>query len=413
MQDLYLVLASIGGLVLALSLATGILRSRAYLPGEPILAVLFGIAVGPRGLDVLRVSAVVEPLPFVEDLALVTVAFAVTSIALRLPVAYFRRRAASMAVLLGPGMVAMWLASSLATYWLLEVRFWVAALVGATVTPTDPVLANSIVVGETASRNIPNRLRYLLSAEAGANDGGAHPIVFLAILVLAHPVDAALAEWTTRTVLLEVLAGIGLGLVGGGGVGRFERRVSQMDLTDETSVFTVTVALTFAVVGVAELAGVNGILAVFAAGLAYNWQADPEDEAEEQRVEEVFNRLFTIPVFVFFGATLPWSGWASLGWRGPALVVAVLLLRRLPMMLALRPAIRPLDRPAAALFVGWFGPIGIAALFYATLAVRETGIELVWPVVSLVVAGSILVHGGTSTLFTAWYGRLEDDEEWW
>lgn len=83
------------------------------------------------------------------------------------------------------------------------------------------------------------------------------------------------------------------------------------------------------------------------------------------------------------------------------------------MILALRSVVRPLDRPVATLFVGWFGPIGVAALFYATLAVRETGIETVWVLASLVVAGSVLVHGATATVLTFRYGRLGDDAEWW
>ncbi|MGM0606190.1 MAG: cation:proton antiporter [Halobacteriota archaeon] len=396
---------------MALSLAAGTLQSRGYLPAESILAVLFGIAIGPHGFGILPQSVLSNPLFFIEQLALVTVAFAVTSIALRLPATYFRRHAVSMAALLGPGMLVMWLASGFVTYALLPVPFWVALLIGAAITPTDPVLANSIVVGETAAQNIPERIRFLLSAEAGANDGWAHPFVVLAILLLTQPLDVALATWTTETILLEVLGAIGFGLAVGAGVGRLEDWLSNLGLMEETSVLTVTVALTFTVLGSAELLGFNGILAVFAAGITYNWQSDPQDEVKEQQVEEVFNRLFTIPVFVIFGMVLPWSEWTALGLQGLALVVAVLLVRRLPMVFALRPAIRPLNHPADTLFVGWFGPIGITALFYATLAVRETGSEIVWTVASLVVAGSILAHGATSTLFTLRYGKLMGDAE--
>jgi hypothetical protein len=96
-----------------------------------------------------------------------------------------------------------------------------------------------------------------------------------------------------------------------------------------------------------------------------------------------------------------------------ALVAGILAFRRLPMVVALRRFVPPLDHPEATAFVGWFGPIGVAALFYATLAVRETGIELVWPVVSLVVAGSILAHGVTATPITVWYGGREEDTGTW
>jgi len=411
MLDLYLMLALIGGLTLALSLAAGTLQSWRYLPSESIFAVLFGIAVGPHGFGIPQLSILSNPLFFIEQIALVTVAFAVTSIALRLPATYFRRHAVSMAALLGPGMLVMWLASGFVTYALLPVPFWVALLIGAAITPTDPVLANSIVVGETAAQNIPERIRFLLSAEAGANDGGAYPFVVLSIFLLAQPLDSALATWATETIPLEVLGAIGFGLAVGAGVGQLEDWLRNFGPMEETSMLTVTVALTFMVLGSAELLGFNAILAVFAAGFTYNWQSDPQDEAKEQQVEEVFNRLFTIPVFVIFGMVLPWSEWASLGWRGFALVVAVLLVRRLPMMFALRPAIRPLNSPADTLFVGWFGPIGITYLFYATLAAQETGSEIVWTAVSLVVTGSILAHGATSTLFTLWYGQLAGDAE--
>lgn len=106
---------------------------------------------------------------------------------------------------------------------------------------------------------------------------------------------------------------------------------------------------------------------------------------------------------------LPLSAWVALGWSGAALVVAVLLLRRLPVIFALRGALGPLDRDA--LFVGWFGPIGVAAVFYATLAVRHTGDRRVWVVDSLLVAGSVVAHGATATPLTLWFGRAERDEE--
>lgn len=413
MSDLNVALAAIGGLTLALSLGTAYLRNREYLPSEPILAVGFGVLLGPHGVDAFGLSAWGEPIPIVGEVARFTVALAVTSIALRLPENYFGRRLRSMATLLGPGLLVMWLISGLLTYAFLPVPFPVAMLVGAIVTPTDPVLANSIVVGGTAKRHIPKRIRFLLSGEAGANDGGAYPLVFLAILLLGGSTDAPLAEWATRIVLRDVLGAIAIGLLIGGGIGRMERWSSEREYLEGTSVFTITVALTFTVLGVVAGLGLNDILAVFVAGIAYNWQADPRDEAREQRVEEVFNRLFTIPIFVLFGTVLPWTDWLALGWRGPALVVCVLILRRIPMVIALRSAITPLDRPAATLFVGWFGPIGIAAILYATIALHETGIEYVWTVVSLVVAGSILAHGATSTVLTHRYGRLDDDEDRW
>lgn len=402
-----------GVIVLLLGLGAGLLMSRNYFPSEPILAVFFGIIIGPHGVGVLQLTRLGEPLLVLEYIAQFTVALAIMSIALRLPPEYFSARARSLATILGPGMVTMWLASSLVAYVALAVGPLIALLIGAIMTPTDPVLANSIVVGETAKRNIPVRLRYLLSGEAGINDGVAHLFVFLPLLTLRHPFDVALTEWIVYTLLWEVLSAILLGFIIGAGIGRSEQWESSKDFLEEASLLTITVALTFTVLGVVELVGGIGILAVFVAGVAYNWQADPEDEEAEERIQEVINRLFTYPIFVLFGMVIPWSGWIELGWRGPVLVGGVLLFRRLPMVLTLRPFISSLDRSEATLFVGWFGPIGVAAVFYATLARAESGVEVAWIAGSLVVFGSILVHGLTSTVGTHWYGRTGDADESW
>jgi sodium/hydrogen antiporter len=61
------------------------------------------------------------------------------------------------------------------------------------------------------------------------------------------------------------------------------------------------------------------------------------------------------------------------------------------------------------LFLGWFGPIGAAALYYAAFSYRETGIEAAWTVGSLVICVSLLVHGVSATPFTKLYGRLPKD----
>jgi sodium/hydrogen antiporter len=107
------------------------------------------------------------------------------------------------------------------------------------------------------------------------------------------------------------------------------------------------------------------------------------------------------------GMALPWEGWLELGWGGLLLVAAVLLLRRLPAVLALRPLLGSLrSRGKDVLFLGWFGPIGTAVLYYAAFSYRETGIEAAWIVGSLVICASVVVHGVSATPLTKLYGRL-------
>lgn len=136
--------------------------------------------------------------------------------------------------------------------------------------------------------------------------------------------------------------------------------------------------------------------------------SDAKESQEE--IQEAISRFFDLPIFVLLGMTIPWEGWNGLGWSGLLLVAAVLLLRRLPAVLTLRPLLGPLRKGYAVLFLGWFGPVGAAALYYAAFSLRETGIEEVWTVGSLIICASVMVHGVTATPLTKLYGRSIQDQ---
>ena len=105
----------------------------------------------------------------------------------QLPSRYLRTEWRSLALLLGPGMCAMWVTSSLLCWALVPGLPIVSALaLGACVTPTDPVLSNSIVKGKFADKNIPRELQRIIIAESGANDGLGYPFLFLPLYLLKY-----------------------------------------------------------------------------------------------------------------------------------------------------------------------------------------------------------------------------------
>lgn len=405
MSSVNVLLGVFGVSILVLSLGVGLLKGKSYLPTQPLIAVAVGILVGPDLLGWVHLSSWGDPTAILEQVARLTIAFSVMAAALRIPRTYFSDQLEAMASLLSVGQVAMALVSGLLSYWLLGLPFWVGMLVGAIVTPTDPVIASTIVNGETAKNNIPARLRHLLSAESGANDGGAYPLVFLAILVIEHPVGRALSQWVSHTLLWDVGFAVLAGIAIGAAAGKIQEWALKNDVLNSTPLTTVTISLALIVLGVVHLTGSDGILAVFAAGLAFNRVAPGDPETEQEEATDTIERLFTIPVFILFGTVLPWSEWLALGWGGVALVVGVLLFRRLPMVFALRRFIPSIERSADAALAGWFGPIGVAAIYYATLAHHEIGSSEPWVVGSLIVAGSVLAYGVTTTVGTHYYGR--------
>ncbi|MDP9475387.1 MAG: cation:proton antiporter [Actinomycetota bacterium] len=403
MSTLNIALLTVGGVVLLVGLFSEPLK-RSIL-SVPLVCLSAGVLLGPAVLGVLDPADWGNQAIILEQAARLTIAISLMGIALRLPSGYPLRRWRPLAVLLGPVMVLMWLASGLLAFLVLGVPFWAAMLIGAVITPTDPVVSSTIVQGDLAEKNLPARVRHLLSGESGANDGLAYPLVFLSILMLQHPPGEALTEWLVRVLVWEVGAAVVLGALMGYGAGKLLDLAQSRGYVTQPSYLAYTLALSLAVLGSTRLLGTDGILAVFAAGVALNVAVETANATEEERVQEAVNRFFVMPVFVLLGLALPWAEWADLGWKGLVLAALVLLLRRLPWVLASIPLIPRASGARDGLFLGWFGPIGVAALFYATLAEHQAGMHEAWVVGSLVISVSVLVHGMSAAPLTRLYGR--------
>ena len=406
MSELYVSLAAVGGLLLLLGMLGGLLKERTPV-SEPLIALLAGVLIGPAVFGLLDLANLGDETLILEQAALLTLGVALVGVALRLPVGYSSRNWPLLVVLLGIVMPLMWIASGLIVYLVLGLPFWVCVLIGAIITPTDPVVASSIVSGGVAERNLPEPLRCAISAESGFNDGLALPFVVLPVLVLTRPSGEVLGYWLTHTILLEIVAGAALAAVIGYAAGKTLRWAEKRETMEHTSLLTVSLALSLTVLGVTELLHLNGVLAAFVAGIVFNFAGSSDAKESQEEIQEAISRFFDLPIFVLLGMALPWKEWLELGWTGLLLVAAVLLLRRLPTVLALRPLLGPLrSKGRDVLFLGWFGPVGAAALYYAAFSLRETGIEAVWTVGSLVISASVLVHGVTATPLTKLYGKI-------
>jgi NhaP-type Na+/H+ or K+/H+ antiporter len=412
LQQLNLALVLIGGVVLLLGLFSNLIK-RFYL-SEPLVAMVVGIILGPVVSGLIHVNEWGNSQALLEQTARLTLAIGLMGVALRLPRDFLTRYWRPIAVLLGVVMVLMWVISGLLTYAVLAVPFWVAMLLGATVTPTDPVLASTIVTGRIAERDLPQQLRDVLSSESGANDGLAYLFVFLAIYALTYPAGEIVQHWLTTILLREVFGGLVFGFLLGYGSGHILRWAESKRTIGMTSFLAYTLALALVALGVSYLIGSDGLLAVFVAGAAFSLTVrEEEKERHEHRehFQEAVNRFFILPVFVLFGMALPWQDWLGLGWGGIGLACLVLLLRRLPAVLTLNWALGSVRGLKNALFIGWFGPIGVAAIYYATLSQRLMQNNQIWVVASLIVFASIIIHGLTSTPLTALYGKYVIDNK--
>ena len=393
----------LGGLVLALGLGSKWLE-KTPAPAT-LLALLAGVALGPGALGLVDPAALGERPLILEHAARLTLGIGLVSVALRIPKRYPRRHRREMLVLVGLGMVLMWAASTAVVYAVLGLPLWLAALIGAVVTPTDPIAATPIVTGPVAEENLPERLRHAISFESGANDGLGYLFVFLPFLLLTRPAEEAASHWLLHTLLWEVGVATVLGLALGYASARLLQAAERRDLIMDDWRLVYTVAMALVAIGVGRLIRSDEVLMVFAAGAAFAQVIGAEDRKDEERGQEAVNRFFSIPIFALLGTAIPWGRWVDLGWEGVLLVAALLLLRRPPVLLLLRPLLPSVKRLDDALYLGWFGPIAVAAIYYGTLMEHRLGEPVVWDVVSLVVCASVLVHGLTAAPLTRLYGR--------
>ncbi|WP_301663061.1 cation:proton antiporter domain-containing protein [Methanoculleus frigidifontis] len=404
---LNLALVVVGGFVIITGLVSRQLRS--WDIPVPLLAFLIGVLMGPAVFGLFRLPSGVD-LPLVlEEAARLTLGIGLMGVAFRIPRGFFHRERRPLAALLGPGMLIMWLSTTILVYVLLRFPFPVCLLIGAIVTPTDPLVASSIVTGHVARSNLPDRLRNLISSESGANDGLAFLFVLLSVLIVQDVAPSALLDAMIYVVLWQVgVAGLSGALIGYG-AGRLLLWAETRKTIERRSVLAYAIALAFATLGALRLMDVDGIFGVFVAGIVFSAVleagAGKEQEARAKEILEAVNYFLVVPMFVIFGIVVPWQDWLSFGWPAALLVVTILLFRRLPMLLSFRSLLWEENRVLNALFMGWFGPIGVSAIFYAGFAAGRTGLATLWPLVSLVVAASIVVHGLTATPLTLLYGR--------
>jgi sodium/hydrogen antiporter len=403
------IILALGALILVLGLPSRLL-ARSPLPPE-LAALGIGVLLGPAALNVVNVEAMGDRPHIIETLARLALGVGLVGVALRVPREYPRREWREIAVLILLGMPLMW-AMSTAVIWLVAgVPFLVAALIGAMVTPTDPIGASPVVTGELAETHLPGRVRHVISFESGANDGLSYLFVFLPLLLLTREAGVALHHWLLHTFLWEVGAGTLLGLFIGWAAAWLLHVAERADAIEGDWRLVYTVALALAAVGLGRAVHVDELLVAFAAGAAFVQVVSEHEREEEEHGQEAVNRFFAVPLFAIIGTLIPWEGWFRLGWSAPLLVLGILLLRRPPVLLALRPLLPNLHALRDVLFVGWFGPIAIAALYYASHAATHFDEPVVWDIVTLLIVASTIVHGSTAAAGTLMYGRASTREQ--
>lgn len=423
----HLVYIILGGFTSLFMLCSSIIKERMYI-GEATVATICGLIFGPHAANLINPqswgSVDIVTIEF-SRIVLVVQCFAV---GVELPKFYMERHWKSVVFLLLPVMTFGWLVTSLFVWWMIPPLNWLESLViAACVTATDPVLASSVVGKGKFAKRVPKHLRDLLSAESGCNDGMAFPFIYLSLYLIQDKQSAKEVSfhWIVYTILYECIFGAVYGFLIGYIARHGIKFAEHHDLIDRESFLVFYFVLALFCAGSGSILGVDDLLVGFSAGVGFSNDGWFGHQTEESHVSNVIDLLLNLTYFVYLGTIIPWEMFndTEIGlsaWRLTIIAIFVILFRRIPIMMVLKPLIPDIKTWREALFAGHFGPIGVGAIFVAIMARAELESEkpvplselpspdaehytlliLVWPIVTFLVVASIIVHGSSVAVFT-------------
>ncbi|GAB3536182.1 cation:proton antiporter [Arthrobacter tecti] len=374
------------GLSFAVVLLAGVLiseRASRTVISTAVLFLLAGFLLGQGVLDVITVESGDPVVLILSELALFSVLF---TDGMRVGLRDLRAawRLPGRALVLGLPLTL--LVTAVLAHYVAGLPWLESFLLGAVLSPTDPVFASAIV----GRKEVPGRLRHLLNVESGINDGLALPIV-LVLLAIAGGTDAG--GWQlTEEILLGIIVGVVIPLL----VLALERLPFLSAERHLEPLVTVSIGLLVLTICTATHA--NLFLGAFAAGVTIA-TVRPEFRDEFEQFGELVTELLKLAAILVFGALItpaflfeeiPFAGWLFA-------LLALLVARPLALLASFVGTNLPRGQRIAAM---WFGPKGFASVVYGLL-VLQSGIEFadqVFHLAALAIVLSILAHSSTDVL---------------
>ena len=396
-MDLLSIAIITAGLLLY-SLVSG--RLRGTIITAPLVFTLFGLAVGEGGFNIARISVGHSAIHIVAELTLVLVLF---TDAARIDFSRLRRDHNLPVRMLLIGLpLAIAGGTLLAVQFFPSFLFWEAALLAALLAPTDAALGQAVV----SAQAVPVRIRQAINVESGLNDGIALPAVLLfAALASAESAASGAGDWFRFGIMqltLGPLTGIAVGYLGA----RLLDTAAERGWVSESFQGIGILSLAVFIYVAAELIGGNGFIAAFIGGLVFGNTIRHPCTFLFEFMETEGQLLMLITFLVFGAALLP----EALEHAEPIFflyaILSLTIIRMIPIALSL---LGTGLRAPSQLFLGWFGPRGLASILFVLLILEESQLphrEELLSITVITVALSILLHGLTAAPFARIYGSL-------
>ena len=382
----------LGVLLVVGALASGLAR-RSFL-SLTALFVLAGFALGQGALGVLHFHARSS---FVDQLAVVALVVILFRDGLEVDSEMLQThwhlplRKLVLAMPLTAGVV------TISARLLTDLSWSECLLLGALLSPTDPILSSSVVTNP----RVPRVVRHSLNLESGLNDGLALP----AVLTFAAALSGGHFVWW-KFVLQNVAVGFGTGLVVGFVASTLLPRRSR--LSDEIPAHQKALyglGVAFAAYGLAVLPPRgNGLIAVYVTAIVVGIKR-PDIRGYFSPQSDDLVEIVKLGIFVVFGSVLTLHGLFDDGWAAVAVAAITLLVAR-PVGVFAALAGTATDRVTRG-FMAWFGPKGVSTMTFSLLVLGErvsAGVRI-FNLAALTVLCSIIAHGLTDTPGAEWFAR--------
>lgn len=391
-------IAIISAGLLLYSLISG--RLRGTFITAPLVFTVFGLAAGAGGVNIVSIRVGHSAIHLVAELTLILVLF---TDAARIDFTRLRRDHNLPVRMLLIGLPLTIAGGVLFAVQLFpSLLFWEAALLAALLAPTDAALGQAVV----SAKAVPVRIRQAINVESGLNDGIALPAVLLfAALASAEHATSGVGDWIRFGVLqltLGPLTGIALGYLGA----RLLDAAAERGWVSSSFQGIGILSLAIFTYVAAELIGGNGFIAAFVGGLVFgNTIRHPCTFLFE--FMETEGQLLMLITFLVFGAALLPEG---LEHATPVYflyaVLSLTVIRMIPIAISF---LGTGLRVPSQLFLGWFGPRGLASILFVLLILEESNLphrEALLSITVITVALSVLLHGLTAAPFAKIYGNL-------
>lgn len=381
---MYESLAILAAFVFLYSLVSGGLEKTPF--NGAVVFTAFGLVLGPLGLGFLNLEVGAELLSNLAELTLALVLFTDASNANIRELKHSFRIPQRLLLIGLPLTILLGFVSGYLLFdglTLLEI-----AILATMLAPTDAALGKAVVTNET----VPSNIREGLNVESGLNDGICVPILFIFLALITEEVQGGTAmialQLVTEAIGIGVVVGVGLTFLGV----RLLALCSNKGWVTETWRQLPVPALAVTCFAVAQWLGSSGFIACFVGGMLFS-MLEKHHKHKLLLAAEGTGDTLALVTWVVFGTAVVGQSIGSFSWQVVMYaLLSLTIVRMLPVFLVLTGMKLRADEK---LFMGWFGPRGLASIVFAVIVLNEhlPGSETITITVVCTILLSVIGHG--------------------